>query len=204
MSIATFSIKDVLKNGWELTKANLGFLIVYQIILLALVAIHYEGMDYWIVGLIISLASTIAHMGFVKSSILIVNGIKPEFDQLYIHWKKIISWILGSFFYTLIVTVGLIFLVIPGIYFMIRYGFYGWFIVDKDYGPIESLQVSARATRGIKWQLFFLFLIILLINIVGFLLLGVGLLITAPVSMLAVATVYKMIQDAPVVAIPDR
>lgn len=202
MTIATFSIKNVLNNAWELTKANLGFLVAYQLILIALTA-GYSLIDNWVVNIVIYLAATIAHMGFVKSAILIVNGIKPTFDQLYIHWKKIISWLLGGFFYVLLISIGLFLLIIPGIYFMIRYGFYGYLIVDKDYGPIESLQVSSRATRGIKWKLFELFLVLILINLIGFFLLGIGLLISIPVSILAVATIYKMIQDAPV-AIPDR
>lgn len=205
MSNTTFSIREALKNGWELTKANLGFLIAFQAVIFGLGALHYFLMDgdYIWLSILSSIAITIVDMGYIKSGVLIVNGINPQFDQLYIHWKKFFTWFFASLFYGLMVGFGLILLVIPGLYFAGRYGLFGYFIVDKDYGPIESLQVSARATRGMSWKLLLYFIVMVLINLVGLALLGIGLFITIPVTMLGLATIYKKTQEVPTV-LPER
>ena len=65
---------------------------------------------------------------------------------------------------------GLILLIVPGIIFAVVFGFYGFVIAERGdgVGITESLQRSADLTRGHRWQLFGLSLLILLINIGGF------------------------------------
>ena len=61
-------------------------------------------------------------------------------------------------------------------------------------GITASLRESAEMTHGIKWHLLGFFIIILLLNIVGALLLLVGLLVSVPVTMIAYAHVYQKLR----------
>ena len=60
----------------------------------------------------------------------------------------------------------------PGIIFAFVFGFYGFVIAERGdgVGVIESLKRSADLTRGHRWQLFGLGIVLFLINLVGALL----------------------------------
>ena len=101
------------------------------------------------------------------------------------------KYILSLIIYGLIVLAGLILLIIPGIIWAIKFQFFGYFIVDKGLGPIESLKQSAKITKDTKWTLFLFGLLSGLINLLGALLLLVGLFATVPTTMMAKAFVYR-------------
>ncbi len=65
-----------------------------------------------------------------------------------------------------------------------------YLVVDKNMGPIESLKVSWAVTQGARWQLCCFGGLIVLLNLAGLLCLGLGLIITVPVSWIAGAYVY--------------
>jgi len=64
-------------------------------------------------------------------------------------------------------------------------------VVDRGLGPIEAMQESWRITKGHKWQLFLLFLALLGINLLGFLALFIGIFVTAPMTLVALAHAYR-------------
>ena len=55
----------------------------------------------------------------------------------------------------------------PGIIFAVAFGFYGFVIAERGegVGVIDSLKESADLTRGNRWQLFGLGIVLLLINL---------------------------------------
>ena len=78
---------------------------------------------------------------------------------------------------------------------MIRFQFYQYLIIEKKSGPIQALKTSWRMTRGSAWNLFILWLIIIIINLAGALALGIGLFFTVPTTMVAMAYVYKKLEN---------
>ncbi len=194
MDNVTFSVGSYLKKGWELTKANIGFLLGYQIILvflsLILGATRHKVFLYLLVWVIV----IIAKMGLYKAALLITNGIKPRFDELYANWRSFFPWVIASFLFSIMFFVGLGLLIFPGCYVLATFGLFPYFLLDRKLGPIEALKRSARATKGFRWNIFLLFLACIGINLVGMLVLVVGLLITIPITMLALAVLYQEIQ----------
>jgi uncharacterized membrane protein len=96
------------------------------------------------------------------------------------------------------VAIGFVFLIIPGIYLAITFGFFGYNIVDKEHGIMESIEQSAAITRAQKWDLFAFGVVLFFFNLAGAIALGIGLLITVPVSMIALAYVYRKLNGEPV------
>lgn len=116
-------------------------------------------------------------------------------------WRPSLFWnyATASIIYGVIVGIGLVLLIIPGIIFMLMYWFTCYIVVDQGFSPIDALKESARITRGHRWDLFLLFLAVVALNIVGAILLFVGLLISVPVTMLAVVHAYRtLVRPAPV------
>ncbi len=100
----------------------------------------------------------------------------------------------------LAVIVGLILLIVPGIIIGLALSFTLFLVIDKGLGPINAFKQSWKLTKGNRWKLFLLSLAFLGINILGMLALLVGLLVTVPVTFLALIHAYRVlsVETAPV------
>jgi len=205
MSAKKFSKKESIKIGWNIMKNNFWFFVgAYAFIILisyfpVIVASIFEKIElptiftvlFFIISLVFGLAQVVLSMGLIYISIKLVKGEKPVFKDLFKKANKIIDYIISSMIYSIIVTFGFILLIIPGIIFATRFQFYQYLIIDKNKGPIEALEISWKMTKGSVWNLFLLWLLFVLINIAGAIVLGIGLLATVPTTMIAMAWVYK-------------
>lgn len=93
--------------------------------------------------------------------------------------------------------VGLSLLILLGsflaVYISLGLLFYQYLVVDKELGPVQSLKTSWNITKGNRLQLITLLVVLLLLNFIGALLVGIGLLVTIPFTILAFARVYQML-----------
>ena len=96
----------------------------------------------------------------------------------------------------LIIVAGFILLVIPGIIASLGLGFAPYIVIDRPLGPVESLKESWRITKGNKWRIFLFGLALLGVNILGLLAIGIGVLISVPITLLAVVHAYRFLQTA--------
>lgn len=192
-----FTVRGAINEGWRLTKEHLGFLIGFQLIMLSIVILLSSAAHYYsliVLNLLSQAIGALLNMGFYKSALSILDGIKPTFDQLYKNWPHFISWMVAGFLFGLMFLLGFLLLIVPGLYVLSRFGLYPFFILDKGLGPIEALKQTSEASKDHLWPLFLLFMAYFGLNILGFLLLGIGLLFTAPLSLLALGVAYRAIQ----------
>lgn len=201
-----FTVEEVLSNGWRLAKAYFPFLIGYLGILFLLGIVFsgsHGGLRSSLFHLFGWVVVFIAKMGLYNSALLITKDIKPNFEQLYASWRHLISWVAASFLFGIAFFFGLVFFIVPGCYVLAKYGFYPFFILDKNMGPIEALQAAGKASEGRLWTLFLLFITCFAINAVGVLLIGVGLFFTIPITLLALATAYRKL-TSPITLITEQ
>jgi len=85
---------------------------------------------------------------------------------------------------------GFILLIIPGVLFAIAYQFSGYFMVDGELGVRAAMKKSWRATKGLRWKLFWLSILVGLLNILGLAVVGIGLFVTVPLTSLVLGHVY--------------
>ncbi|MDH4159533.1 MAG: hypothetical protein OEV62_04695 [Actinomycetota bacterium] len=78
--------------------------------------------------------------------------------------------------------------------------FYLFFILDKGMGAWESIMASINLVKDNIGEVFLLLLAVLAAYIVGAILCGIGLLVTAPVALLALTFGYRRLQGEPVAA----
>ncbi len=193
------AVGDAVSYGWDVYWKNVGTLIVISIVVIAVelvfsvvanavdnvvlqVVVQFVG---WLVGMLIAL-------GWLRVSLEITRGVKPEVADLF-RAQGYGPYLLASILFGIGFYIGLILLIVPGIIFACVFGFYGFVIAERGdgVGVTESLQRSADITRGYRWQLFGLGVVLLLINIVGALLFLVGLIFTLGISILAWAYAYR-------------
>jgi hypothetical protein len=208
----TFEIGDAIRFGWEKTKANLNLVVV-----LALAAALATGIPSAIArglqdgapglaglfSLAGSIISLIVGVGATRISLRLHDGRTATVRDLFtVEGPLLWRYFLASLLYALIVAVGTILLIIPGIIFAVRYIFYGYAVVDRGALPMESMRQSAEATKGVWGNVSLFGLVLILLNILGAMLLGVGLLLTAPTSAIAAAWVYRRLTGTQPAAAP--
>jgi len=196
-----FSKFQALSFGWRKTKSNFFFFASLLILIGGLVftlntigkLLQQEGFLYssWVIDLFDFVLQMIITLGLIKISLNFYDETRSKIVDIFSQWRLTSKYLIALIIYFLIAGIGFVLLVFPGIYFLIRFYFFDYFLVDKKMGPIESLKESWHATKGSTWNLFLLFLVLILINILGGLVFLIGLFVTIPVSMLALAFVYR-------------
>jgi uncharacterized membrane protein len=92
------------------------------------------------------------------------------------------------------VMVGVLLLVVPGIYLALRYGQFMNAIVDRDLGVMDSFAYSSSITTNNKLQLFLLALLCFVVVLAGLIACGVGLIFAGPVAWLSWLAAYRWMQ----------
>lgn len=200
-------VGETIRYGWEVTKANLSLIIV-----LVIVAALATGIPSGIAEslerpapalsalfrLASSILSIVVGIGALRVSLRLHDGQDVALRDLFaVDWSTFWRYAVATILYSLIVAVGLVLFVIPGIILAVRYLFFGYFVVEKGARPVEALAQSSAATEGVRWDLFVFAVALLILNVVGAMLLLVGLLVTVPISYLAAARVYRTLTPSP-------
>lgn len=110
-----------------------------------------------------------------------------------VHWhdalrlyKKVVMYFGVSIIYQFMVMIGLILLVIPGVYLGLRYQYAQYLIVAHEHMSIrDAFTQSSKITAGVKWKMLGLVAISIGVGILGLLAFGIGLAVVLPVIMLA-------------------
>lgn len=118
-------------------------------------------------------------------------GLSHTVGEVFSHYSKTIPLVLTSILMSLLITIGFLFLILPGIYLMFAYIFAIPLVVEKGLGPWQALEVSRKAVTKNWFGFFALAMILLLINIAGTIPLTIGLIWTVPLSMLAYGIAYR-------------
>jgi uncharacterized membrane protein len=145
-------------------------------------------------GLVSLATSATLTLGLAKIYLRFRDGERPIFENLFdglAHFHKYLgACIIVSF----AVMMGLLLLIVPGIVFLIRLWFLGFVIVDSKAGPLEAIQQSWDISRGHTKSLLGFFFILIGLNLLGLICLGVGVLVTLPISGLALAHIYRTLK----------
>ncbi len=200
MTTQKFSKGEAIRFGWDTMKSNLAFFIGLLIALVllytvpAIIAEMVTEVNIFL-GIILYIADSaltiIISMGLVKIALRFCDKEKGRFSDLFSQYRLFFKFLFATILYGLIVFGGMILLIVPGIILGIKFWFYDYFVIDKKLGPIEALKRSSAITRGVKWDLFVFFLMLIGINLLGAIFLLIGLFATIPATMVAAAFVYR-------------
>ena len=198
MKKAQFSKKEAVKFGFGIAKSNLLFFIGLLIIVFFVSAVasslrggaQKSALAYLVLSIIQYLVNIVIGMGLIRISLEFIGKAKPKIRDI-VYYKPIVRYVLASIITGIVVILGLVLLIIPGVILAIRLQYTTYLIVDKNLGPIEAIKKSWSVTRGNTWNLFFFGILLGLINILGVVCLLVGLFITIPLGMLATTFVYR-------------
>ncbi|HLK50234.1 MAG TPA: zinc-ribbon domain-containing protein [Bryobacteraceae bacterium] len=118
-------------------------------------------------------------------------GRRAEFVDLFKGFNFFVHTLIASILIAVFVFLGTLALIIPGLVIAAMYKFTYLFIVDKHMEFWPAMKASHAVVRndylGFTWFLILAFLV----NVLGFLCLLVGLLVTVPVTIAAITVAYR-------------
>lgn len=203
---AAFSATDAFAYGWGAFKANIGPLIVIALVIVAVnlaTSFLQQSFDSFLLGLIFNtlglLLSLVLALGLMRAALIILDGRKPKVEDV-LSLQDIGPYIIATLLVWLITSVGLLLCIIPGIIAAYLFQFYGFAILDRKAGdvegvpatdPVGSMRTSFKITSSHVGELILLLILVMVANMVGALLCLVGLLVTMPVSYIAIAYAWR-------------
>jgi len=178
----SFTIGDSLSQGFAFFKANAGANILFVIISVVVGAIPLVG------GLLIPLIS-INFMTSVKN--YRNNGTPLDVGQLF-DFSHAVDKIVGPLVVGILIMLGMIFLIVPGIILGLMWAFLYCVLADRPGTSFtEAMKISAAVTKGNRLSIFLFGIVCILLVFVSALPLGLGLLVTIPMIQAAMYCAYE-------------
>mgnify|MGYP007088253054 CR=1 FL=1 len=138
-------------------------------------AFNMSGADmfvYFAFRLLYFFVSFVIAYNIVRIYLKISHGHNFSFsDVVSMPTKNTWTYLVVSILFGILVVIGFILLIIPGIYFLLRYHFAPTLVVDKGMGVMEAFRKSSEMTLNRKWQLLGIYLTMFFVCI-GILILG--------------------------------
>lgn len=209
-----FNIGDLISEAWQRTKGTKGIIIggfiVFYVVLL--VASFVFGGIFGLIGLTggdeLGMAAIIAQMliGIFASALaypfmagINMVGIRRaadqpiSFNEIFSHFGRTVPLLITAVVMMVLVYLGLILLIIPGLYLSIAYMLAIPLVVERGLSPWQALEASRKAITQHWFKVFGLFLLLGLIVGLSAIPLGIGLVWTIPLMIIAMGILYRTI-----------
>ncbi|HZE20930.1 MAG TPA: hypothetical protein VE082_02665, partial [Desulfobaccales bacterium] len=187
-SMQSLPLGDYFKTGWELFKQYpggfIGFFLVNAAIGLILCAIPLLG---WLLYFAVSPALIMGN--FIVSAKLLQRQ-TPGFRDFFAGFHFFLPLLLLSLVTSILIAIGLALLIIPGIYLAVAYLFTSCLVIDRRLDFWPAMELSRRTVNPLWFAIFTFIVLLVVINLLGGLLLGLGLLVSVPLSYCVLTVAY--------------
>ncbi|MBX3748878.1 MAG: DUF4339 domain-containing protein [Opitutaceae bacterium] len=189
-------IGSCLERGWNLLKANFWPLVGTTFVLVAVMMIA-QSIPF--LGLLVSLLLTgVFYGGLYFYYLKKVRGQPAELGDAFAGFSlAFLPLMLASLVVTLLTTLGLLLLILPGIYLAVSYVFVYLLIVDHKLEFWCAMEVSRRVVTAQWWRMFGLVLLGTIIAVLGVIGLIIGIFITIPIAIGAITYAYEDLCNPP-------
>jgi len=191
-------------NGWRQLWKH--FLELFLIGLIALLIGLPSGVGGWFediavagaifgfFGLVYSiLISGPVDYGVAFAYLKAARGDKLEIKDMFEAFKNYWNAVLASLLVSVIIIIGLVLLIVPGIIFACKLVFTPYLVVDRKMEVIEAIKESWRMTGGHAWTVFFIGLLAIPIGMAGLICFGVGVIISIMWVTITFASLYHAV-----------
>jgi hypothetical protein len=131
--------------------------------------------------------------GFARVCLDLYDGGSPTFAAAFARLRLGPKLLVGQIIYLILVLIGLVLLIVPGLYLASRLALFSFRLIDGEANLLGSFRASAALTHGVLAQLALLLVALFLLNVLGACVLGLGLFLTVPFSVLTLAAVYRQL-----------
>jgi uncharacterized membrane protein len=182
----SIDISSALSRGWALVRDHMLVLVGATVLgWLVTVGLAFVPVLGWIVGFVLLGGLDYMFIRRIRGEEVQIGDVFAGFNLAFLDLTMtgLVKWLLTS--------LGLILCILPGIYLAVGYVFALPLVVDKKMEFWTAMEVSRRVVHEQWWSVFALVIVLALVALAGFLLCGVGALITIPVASAALMYVYE-------------
>lgn len=133
----------------------------------------------------------IIYGGYLAIMLRHYRGEVVSFDNMFDLDSRWISFAFLGILKGLLVMIGLVLFILPGIYLAIRWMFAELLVIDEGMRPMEALKKSAEMTYGHRWKLFGFSAVASLVMLLGLVVFVVGGVVAGIVLTFAVIKIYS-------------
>jgi len=198
-----WEIGEVLGLGFEAVKKDWVVLVFAPIVVGFMLMLPYGAALYmfgWggIIGTILGAIFALVTLalgafvapGLIKIHLAAARGESPEFGLLFSGGDRLLPFLGAYFLMGIAVSIGYVFLIVPGVILALGLSLTFFFVVDQNMGPIDALKASWETTTGHKGAIFLFGLAAFGILLISELMCFLPVLFTYPLVIVAYTTAY--------------
>jgi uncharacterized membrane protein len=152
----------------------------------------------WAINLVVS---SFIVAGIMSFALKVAKGVPYTFADLFGGAPIFVSVLVANLISGLAISIGLVFLIVPGVILMIGLSMTLPLIVDRGLGPIDALTESWRLTDGNRGNIFIFGLIAFGLAVAGACACGIGIFLVIPLLYIAHMYIYLKLTNQPVAVI---
>ena len=173
-------------EGWRLIRNDMvGYIIA------ALILVMITGLSWKIHPVIWLAVAGPMKAGFFLMTVNHMRTGRPLIGDLFQAFTRYIPVTLANLVTAIFIAAGYLFCLIPGLFLRGIYFFTFLFIVDRGLAFWDAMEASRKVAARDYLEFALLALVLFVINCVGFLFFGIGLLVTIPLGFAAIACAYR-------------
>ncbi|ERM84404.1 hypothetical protein P872_24930 [Rhodonellum psychrophilum GCM71 = DSM 17998] len=185
-----FDIKEAFEKAWQLFLAQPVLSISYTLLILSIQLLFVVYLKDFTLLYSILLAPPFFSGFYLAANKINQNQpvIYPDFFRGFMFFLPVVSiWLIGQ----ILTFFGIVLLVIPGIYLMVAYSFAVLMAIFGGFDFWNALEASRKLITVRWWKFFLLTLILIVMNFLGLLLFGMGLLVTVPMTFYVTYVIFE-------------
>jgi hypothetical protein len=182
-----FSIGDAISEGYDLFRVKMGEFIGYTVVVI-LISLAASFIPF--ASVVIGAPLTAGF--FIMAHRIKTNG-DTDFGVFFKGFDHFVQLILYSIVASILIAIGVVLLILPGIYLAIAYSLAIFFVIFYKMEFWDAMEWSRKVVTKRWWKVFLLIIVLAFINIGGMLAFGIGVLFTIPLSQCALYSAYRQI-----------
>ncbi|HQD70684.1 MAG: RING finger protein [Limnochordia bacterium] len=192
-----FAFECFERQGWLLILLHLGITVVAGLMSFPLALLQFlmgiAGVPFvaFPFSIAMALLSIFIQIGVMIIYLKVADGQEAKVNDLFSGGKYLLPFIGANLLVGLGVFVGMILLIIPGLIFALLAVFTPLAVVDRGCGVVDSISLSIRLAGDNFLLTLTLVIVMAILNIMGALFFGIGMLLTVPFSALLEIYCYR-------------
>ena len=194
-----FTIGDMISKAWAKTQGNKGTvwlsLLFYTLASIAIAVVALILAFVPILGAILSPLLQFIVLTPVMAGLYMI-GVKIAANQatsgasIFDYYKNLWPLLVTLFLMTVMVVIGFILLILPGIYLAVGYAMALPLVVEKNLSPWAAMEASRKAISKHWFKIFGLYIVLTIILWISAIPLGIGLIWTLPLALILYGVLY--------------
>ncbi len=189
------SIRRTLRQAWKLYKEHFWIFVLIAALQLLVSPQDYSGAALTILGI---LAIILLAFMSTRLALMAVDGKEIDWNRkdFFPTPHEYLKYFLLLIAIGALTLAGLVLLIVPGIYIMIRLYFSVYSYVSSGNASVrDAIRSSWQMVRGsVFWKVFLWAIFAIVMNVLGMAVFGIGLLFTGPMTWLGTAVIFRELQ----------